>query len=194
MATSTTQVANRALQKLNAARIDSLTDGSRNARAVSAAFDAVRDRLLRVHPWNFAVRRTKMPEVTEDPTFGDVKFVAKPEDFIRLLKGREAGTDRIEERTHARVEGKYIVTDRDTPFPFRYIARIEDPNEWDPLFAELMSLTLATELIGEIPVSANDTQVLLRELKDLSAEARKINGQESPPTQEPLDSWLEARL
>jgi hypothetical protein len=131
--------------------------------------------------------------VAKDPAFGAARLVAKPEDFIRLLKGREAGTSLREERSYAHIEGEYILTDQDTPWPIRYIARVEDPNQWDPLFAELMAVTLAVEIIGEIPVSANDKQVLLRELEDLKAEARKINGQENPPTNEPLDEWLEAR-
>ena len=54
---SEVDICNRALSKLGAARITSLTEDSVNARACNAMYESVRDAELRAHPWNFAMKR-----------------------------------------------------------------------------------------------------------------------------------------
>ena len=49
---SKVEIANRALQKLGAKRIASLSEDSRNARAINAAYDTLREAELRAHTWS----------------------------------------------------------------------------------------------------------------------------------------------
>jgi hypothetical protein len=53
-------IANRALSRLGAARIATVNDDTKNARAVRSALEIVRAEVLADHPWNCATRRAKV--------------------------------------------------------------------------------------------------------------------------------------
>jgi hypothetical protein len=59
-------IANRALSRLGAARIDSLSDDTKNARAANSALEAIREEVLADHPWNCATRRATVYAFTDD--------------------------------------------------------------------------------------------------------------------------------
>lgn len=194
MPLSNVQIANRALGKLGARRIDSLADASVNARAVKAAFEMVRDRLLRMHPWNFAIRRTEVAADEAQTLFGGLYQFRKPEDFLCLLRGREAGSSRQERRSHWRIEGEFVVGAVAPPLQFRYVARIENPEQFDSLFADTFALALAVELSDELTQDRQRKEVLLAEYQQMLREARRINGLENPEETPPEDDWVLARL
>lgn len=54
---SDVDIVNRALSRLGAARIDTINDDTKNARAARSALDVVRFEVLADHPWNCATRR-----------------------------------------------------------------------------------------------------------------------------------------
>lgn len=61
-------IANAALIALGQSTITALTDENENARRCDAVFDIVRDDLLVKHPWNFAIKRATLVEITKsDP-------------------------------------------------------------------------------------------------------------------------------
>lgn len=82
---SVIQVANRALTKLGAARIISLGDDNKQARAVASCFDDLRDDELRAHRWQFAMKRIELAALSEVPTFGYKHQYALPPDFCALI-------------------------------------------------------------------------------------------------------------
>lgn len=194
MATSDVSIANRALQKLGARRIDSLGEDSPNARSVSAAFEVVRDRLLRKYAWNFAIGRARVAADADKTLWGDLNRFRKPEDFLRLLRGVEAGTDDIERTKTWRLEGEHIVTDAEAPLEFRYVRRVENAALFDPLFAELLAVTLAAEIADDITQDDSRKDRIYSEKGLLEDEARKVNSLENPAEEPPEDSWLQARL
>lgn len=194
MATSDVSIANRALQKLGARRIDSLGEDSPNARSVSAAFEVVRDRLLRKYAWNFAIGRAQVAADADKTLWGDLNRFRKPTDFLRLLRGVEAGTDDIERVKTWRLEGEYIVTDAEAPLEFRYVRRITNAALFDPLFAELLAVTLAAEIADDITQDDARKDRIYSEKGLLEDEARKVNSLENPAEEPPEDSWLQARL
>lgn len=194
MTTSNVNIANRALQKLGARRIDSLGEDSPNARSVATAFDIVRDRLLRKYSWNFAIARAQVAADAAQTTWGGLNRFRVPTDFLRLLRGDEAGTNDVERTKTWRIEGEYVVTDADAPLEFRYVRRVENPSLFDPLFAELLALTLAAEIADDITQDAGRVERIFNEKGILEAEARQTNAMENPSEEPPEDSWLQARL
>lgn len=194
MPLSDVQIVNRALGKLGARRIDSLADDSANARAAKAAYTMVRDRLLRAHPWNFAIRRASIAADAEATSFGGLNQYRKPEDFLALLRGTEAGSARRERRRHWRVEGEFIVSTEASPLEFRYIARITNPEQFDALFADYFALALAVELCDEISQDRNRKELLITEARLAELAAKRANGLENPEETPPEDDWVLARL
>lgn len=194
MAVDEVTIANRALQKLGARRIDSLGEDSPNARSVAEAYPVVRDRLLRQYAWNFAIGRARVAADADLTLWGELNRFRKPDDFLRLLRGTEAGTDDIERVKTWRLEGNFIVTDAAAPLEFRYVRRVTNPAEFDSLFAELLAVTLAAEIADDITQDSGRVERLYAEKDVLEAEARKVNSLENPAEEPPEDSWLQARL
>lgn len=64
MAITEVDLANQALIALGQSTIDALTDENENARRCDALFDTIRDDLLVKHPWNFAIKRATLVDMT----------------------------------------------------------------------------------------------------------------------------------
>jgi len=65
MAATNEDIANSALAKLGAEEITSLSDTTRRARLVNRQFVKIRDKLLRSHPWNFAIKRSFLQAISD---------------------------------------------------------------------------------------------------------------------------------
>ena len=81
-----------------------------------------------------------------------------------------------------------------SPLEFLYIARVEDPNAFDPLFIEAFACKLALETCEEIKQSASKKASINSDYKDAIAEARRVGSIEKPAQEFPEDSWVNARL
>lgn len=178
-------ICNRALQKLGATRIVSLTEDSRNARACNAAFEAVRDALLRKHPWNFAITRVTLAPDATDPDFEYDYAFSLPSDCLRILPDNEV-TDWV-------VEGRKILTNDGDTLELRYIKRVTDPNEFDPYFTEVLSAAIAVETCEEITQSNTKFQLVESQFKDALREAKQVNAFETISSDPPEDTWLTVR-
>jgi hypothetical protein len=185
MATSNVSIANRALQKLGAKRIESLSQDHPNARSLNTAFEPVRNALIRKYPWSFAIARASIAADADDTLWGNLKRYAKPADFGRLLRDDESGV-----RVDWKIEGRYIVTADASPLEFRYISIVTDPTMFDPCFVELFSTVLAMEVCEDVTGSTGKLESLkgtyARELADAkNADAFETGAQDSLE-----DDWL----
>lgn len=188
MAISNVAIANRALQKLGAKRISSLTQDAPNARSMNAAFERVRDAELRRYDWAFAIKRASIAADGDGPTWGDYNRYSLPNDFLRLIRDDETGAN-----VDWRIEGLYILTKDAAPLEIKYIARIEDPNYYDPLFAEAFAGRLALECAKEITDNTSDKESVKDDYKTDIAEARRVGAIEKEAQEFPEDPWLAAR-
>jgi hypothetical protein len=188
VAISNVAIANRALQKLGAKRISSLTQDAPNARSMNAAFERVRDAELRRYDWTFAIKRASIAADGASPDWGDYKRYSLPNDFLRLIRDDESGAN-----VDWRIEGLYILTGDAAPLKIKYIARIEDPNFYDPLFAEAFAGRLAMECAKEITDSTSDKESVKDDYKTDIAEARRVGAIEKAAQEFPEDPWLAAR-
>jgi hypothetical protein len=189
MTTSNVSIANGALQRLGASRIESLTQDKPNARSMNAAFARVRDSLIRQYDWAFAIKRESIAADGTAPTWGDYNRYAVPNDYLRVLRDDETGVN-----VDWKLEGGFIVTKDAAPLEIRYIARIEDPNLFDALFVEVFELKLAVATCKEITGSNSQKADLYNELGNALAEARKWGSIEKGPKEANEDEWLLARL
>lgn len=189
MAVSSVAIANRALQKLGAERIESLSQDDPNARSMNAAFGMVRDAELRRYVWSFAIKRESIAADAADTTWGSWNRYSLPNDFLRLIRDDETG-----QAPDWRIEGLFIVTADAAPLDIRYVARIDDPNFYDPLFVEAFASKLAVETCQEITQSNGKKEGAQRDYDFAINEAKRVGAIEKEAQEFPEDSWLNARL
>jgi hypothetical protein len=188
---SQVDICNRALQKLGADRIISLTQNSTSARACNLAYELVRDSELRAHVWNFAIKRTKLASDATAPVYGYSYAYTLPSDCLRLLPNdhQEGFYSK-----NFKVEGRKILTNESAPLEIRYIYRVTDTTQYDATFTEALACKMAMEMCEELTQSNTKRQLAQDEYKATIREARKMNAFENVPVEQQTDSWLTARL
>lgn len=186
-----TDIMNMALSKMGEeATLLDPSEPSRAARAMNAVWDATRDSLLRSHFWNFAMRRRTLNPLDETPEHGFTHIFQLPEDFLRLDL---QGVTPTYMRDELRVEGRRIVANDAGPLSIVYTARIAETGEWDALFCSAMAARLAFEVCEKVTGSAGQKQGLWQEYRMHMAEAKGVDGRETPPQMDEDSSWLTAR-
>lgn len=187
---SSTEICNRALQKLGAARITELTQDTVSARACNVCYEILRDAELRAHPWNFSVKRAELAASATEPEWGRANEFPLPSDFLRLLP------DYPEDNRNTKdwqIEGQSILSDDDDPIYIRYVYRVTDVSIMDPLFREALSCRIAIELCESLTQSNTKKDGLRADYERSIREARRANAFENVPAIPAEDSWITAR-
>lgn len=197
---SVVETANRALTKLGAARIASLTDDNKQARAVNSCFYALLDAELRANRWTFAIKRATLAALTESPEFGYAYQYQLPDDFLRLdMIGDIFPSVPMDnyistETEDYAIEGNLILTDLTAPLKIRYGARILDPEQWDALFIEALACRIAAEICEDLTQSSGKRQQAWNEYTAALKAAKRVNALERPPATFQDNSWVFSRL
>ena len=190
---SVVDICNGALNQLGASTILTLTEDSKNARLCNARYTQVRDAVFRSHPWNCLQKRVQLPADTDTPAWGYSYQFTLPSDCLRLLTIQNYDYDH-------KVEGRKIVSNVST-MRIQYIARIEDPNQYDELLRETLSAALGADIAYAItssnPVAQNMYELFQNKLK----EARFVDATEGQNTNPDngltdvisADSWINSR-
>lgn len=183
---SVIDLCNSALDKVGQGAITSLGDNTKSSKMCSRNWPLVRDRVLRAHPWNFAVVRTNLAPHEAAPSWGFTAKFPLPPDFLRLLEVRDLSTGEFQLEKgfiHANATVLYI----------RYISRIEDPNAYDALFVNSAATLLAVEMCEAFDQSASKKRGLLDEYDAFLDEAKRADAQENPPAPYEEDDWISVR-
>jgi hypothetical protein len=187
---SSVEICNRALQKLGAKRITSLTDDSANARACNAAYDAVRLAELESHTWNCAVTRAEVAADSEAPIFGRARAFTLPADFLRLVADYPEDSYLGKDWS---IEGNKIYSDDADPIYVRYVYNLTDVASMNPLFREALSAALALELCEQLTQSNTKKAAIAKEYEYYLRRARQTNALMKRPAVSPASSWITAR-
>lgn len=190
MATSVVSIGNLALIKLGAAPIVSLSENSKNARAIAGCYETLRDRELRAYPWKFSITRAILAPDAVEPLFQYASAFPVPADFLRLLKPARLGLDWHLENHEGRV---CILTNDGTQLHIRYVRRVTDPTVFDPIFVEMLACKIAWHNAEAITQSNTKKAALMDEYRYHRAEARKTNAFEVNKQPQPVDEWLASR-
>lgn len=178
---------NQALVELGGRpEVESLTDtASDSARIANAVYATVRDTLLQQHPWNFAMARAEVEADDTDPDFGWSKRYALPDDCLRVWRLSDEPTNKL----GWAVEGGWLLTDEASPIELRYIARVEDPDDWSPAFQRAVIGELAAAMAMAISNTAAVAQAARQTAAIRLEEARSLDGRERGKTR-----WPDGRL
>jgi hypothetical protein len=123
---------------------------------------------------------TGYPDVDEiTPDFEWTHQYHLPNDFLRLKKIYEDdGTDQVDNRWER--EGQRILTNYDT-CNIKYIKKITDPDDFDPLFTEVLILRTALKLVP--PLAGAKTNPIKADIKEdlrvAETKARLVAAQET---------------
>jgi len=167
---SPVDVCNSALVQIGAKPISSLTDNSDAARTCNTIYEAARDKLIRMHPWNFATKRIALAEVLPAPVSGYDHQFGLPADCLRVLNNDDENYDWM-------IEGRALLTDESAVI-IKYLSRITDVNQWDSLFREALELLLQSRLAIPMMNAPDVANQKLQEFRLFLIDARLADAQE----------------
>lgn len=185
MSTSIIEICNSALFKLGAERISSLTENRKEAQLCAAQYNLIRKKLLRSHPWNFAIARATLGQDADTPIFDYAAQYQLPSDCLRVI--------RTANRTPFNVEGRLLLSD-DQTVSIMYIKDVTDVSKFDPTFAEVLSYKLAEDLAIPLVQSVSLKQEMARASLEELRDSRSFDGQEGANLLLQEDVFLDARV
>lgn len=197
---SLVQVANRALSKIGAARIISLTDDNKQARSVLSCIYDIIDDELRAHRWQFSLKRTAVAALSDAPAYGYQYQYAMPPDFLRIdMVNDEYPAAVMDNYIGAEyldwiLEGGVILTNFASPLKIRYVASMQDPSTWDSNFREAIASRIAMEIAEELTQSNEKKQFAQSDYRRALSQAIRTGAIERPPVMPPDDQWVVSRL
>lgn len=175
---------------------DPAAEGEPVANMMLERYPAVRDSLLRSYPWNFALRFASLAGAAL-PTalFGYGYRCPLPAGgahpyCLRVLK--------VDTTAKYQVSGRDLYLTAAPPVTISYTARITDPEQFDPLWYELVALDLALATIGRVAGGEDKRRAgeLTRARRELRRDAIRQDAQEQSAPElagGSLGSWLGAR-
>ncbi|MDP3426221.1 MAG: hypothetical protein Q8S17_02420, partial [Humidesulfovibrio sp.] len=142
MATSVIEICNSALTDLGEEAIASLADNTKAARLCNQRWAAVRDAVLRAHPWNCATALVELAASATPPAWKFSTSFPLPTDCLRVLSVTSGGAALCAWE----VQAGQVICDEAGPLSIAYIRRLDDPRLFDPLLSEALSARLAATL------------------------------------------------
>lgn len=187
MSKSVIEICNSALWKIGANRIVSLDDGSKEANACNDRFEPCKRAVLRMHPWNCAMKRATLAALSTTPEFGYSFECPLPSDFIRVF-GVSPETE-----PDYRIEGKSILSDVES-LDLKYVYDVTDLTKFDDLLCEAVAFYLAWDICYAITQSLQLKESMKQDMKAAISKARSADSQEEPTQELGAEYFLEARL
>jgi hypothetical protein len=173
-ATDVSICSNAALM-LGAKPINDLNENTDRARLASNLFPAVRNYVLRRHPWNCCVKRVVLSPDLTPPAFDWAFQYTLPEDYLRTLAVGEHGAE-----AEFSIESGKLMCD-ENPVRLRYVWRNENPATWDDMLVWGMTVSMKAVMAYGITQSASMEAVVEDALKDVLKQARAVDGQDETP-------------
>lgn len=197
---SQVDILNRALIKLGAAQITSITDNTKAARILSGLWDTVRKAELTRRFWYFALARAALPALSSAPAWGfDTQFQLPP-DFLKIMQVNDTFIApglvdyRSGDDSAYAIEGSNILTNFATPLKIRYVMDVTDTSLFDPLFDEVLASKIAYEACYAITQSRDGQNAAMTDYKQAVKEAAISNAIAKPPQGLVDDAWMLGRL
>lgn len=187
------KICNSALIKLGAERINALTDDNKRARLCQEQYPKIVRRVLRSHPWKFALKRSKLSPISHTAEFGSENYFEQPLDCIRIV-GVMADYDTTKTTEyHYGVEGRMIVSELDT-INLKYITSTVLEAYFDEDFKEALACALAHDLAYAINQSSSQKAELFQEYDFWISQARSHGAMEITVENFEFDTWTGSRL
>ena len=166
------QICNNGILLLGATPIASISDSSTEAVLCSNMWEQSKNAVLRIHPWNFAIKRALLatPDVPA-PAYEWLASFTLPTDLLRLLE--------VNGITKYKVEGRKVLCD-EASLAIRYVFKNDTFSDWDALFIEAMSAYMAFKLAYPLTKSNTTKKDMWDLFTEMLRTAKAIDAQEEP--------------
>lgn len=191
MANSVIEICNNALLDLGEDAIMSLGDESKAAGLCNHRWPAVRDAVLRAHPWNCAMAQAGLAAGAAAPLWKwECRYVL-PVDFLRIV--RIVGCDGSQVHDWE-IQGGVVLCNEAAPVYIAYVRRETDPRKYDALLDETLAARLAATLAYPLTGSTSLAQSCWNLYQDKLNEARGVDAREGVPESIAPTHWLGAKM
>ncbi len=181
--TSSTDICNLAQDLLSGSILEDVVDPTTADEALyDRWYDQCRKKVLREHPWNFAIKRQILAASSTAPTFGYTKSFPIPNDFIRLLTIETEDGRMIPSEDFQFEDGNILMSTDGASVRLRYIYDIQDVSKFNAMFINYLALDLALSVAYKVTESNTNIDRIAQLQKQQGAMARAISGQERQPT------------
>ncbi|MBC6444290.1 MAG: hypothetical protein GDA50_02495 [Alphaproteobacteria bacterium GM202ARS2] len=186
--TDSVELCARAFAKIGQTSFERFADGSLEGDLAAKLYGGCRDRVLSVHPWNFALKRARLVHV-DDFAEGDYAYgYALPSDFLRAVS---VGYGDAVRGVVYRLLGDVLECDAEM-VSMLYGARVEEAR-FPPFFQEALVAHLAAEFCLPLTENSSRSEVLARRAQQFLQQARLIDAQQDTPLAFDGFSLLEGR-
>ncbi len=86
------------------------------------------------------------------------------------------------------------MTNAAPPLPLLYLARIEDPAYYPPLFVEALALRLAVKMCERITGAPNRRELVWKEYEQAVKLAKRTDYIQLPPQRPADNEWMESHI
>ncbi len=168
-------ICSSALVRLGDTPIASLAENTVRAMQCANIYPTERAALLRLHPWNCAIRRVLLAPMATAPAYGWTRQFALPGDHLRTLSVGRTADDRIDYET----EGRRILANVDE-LPLRFVCDATE-DAWDDLLVALMIQRMVWRLAYPVTKSTSKEEAERADYLLAEKRAKAVDGQENPP-------------
>lgn len=175
-------ICNSALIKLGAEPIESMGEASKGAKLCSAQYPKIKARVLKNHPWKFAIKRDTISANGSTPLYEYEQEFDLPADHIRLL---DIDNSRI---LKFQVEGTKILANVEE-LNIKYVYDVDEADMPED-FAEIISYALAADICFALLQDSNYKEMIIAEYEEYLRQARSWNAMQGTPQDLVDDDWL----
>ena len=149
----------------------SLDDDTKAARLCKQFYEAERNKLLRKHPWSFALKQAKFAMVNGTPLYDFSNMFRLPADCLKFVRP-------------ATVQIPYMkigpmIYSNESEFYGLYVWSIENAIDYDVLFVDALAIALAKKLCMPLISSKSRYEELHAEFTEAIATAKSNNAFET---------------
>ncbi len=183
------EIVNAAAILIGALTVSAVPGTTKTGITANALYNITRDACLRLHPWNFAIKRDELADSGSEPNYEWDYAFDLPQDCIRVL-----GTEYDEyQDIKWKVEGKQLLINEDS-INIKYISNTVLEDAWDTLFVNFFVAALAEAMSYSLSQNKGITDAMTQ-LKILRLkEAKGPDAQEGTADALEADLWLESRI
>lgn len=185
---SVVDICNYALAKVGEQTIVSLGDGTPESNRCDLLYPLSRDFVLRMHPWNCAIKRVKLAASSTEPVYEFDNRYPLPSDCLRVLD-----VD-LDPQSPWKIEGRAIYADVDGALSVRYVSRLEDTQQMDVHVIDAIASYLALQLVEPLTQSNTKKQLLMDDFRTTIGLAKRSDAQEDSPGIRESGTWLRSRI